>query len=505
MFTIIKCRTSLILLIIALSVAYIHGGIPGENSQEAVVLKDKGITCLKAGRYIEALDYFMKGMHKATESGDMETYSSCLGNAGTIYGIIGNLDRCLECQLEVYDIAIEAKDTTLISQMLVNLFGTYIQKGDVKNARRIFDLQNRYPFSDITLARHYFLYNQAMLAKAQGNKEMAAFYLIKTADHAKANKDTARLTSQLIELGGLFADGKDMARAIEYVDSALCLSSKSELTVKQIESLRLKERIMRESGDSTEADKLLKMRGCLEDSVFGQQQINAINNRMFEYERETSGKRIDGLEKKIRIQWQTILYGAVMLFILLVSCTIVIINNKRTKAAQKLLIVHNNELELANRQTRQLLASRYDESRSESISERNSRESGGGLSDENAERIYNSVLKIMEDIQTISSPDFNLNSLAKSIGSNSKYVSLAIKQTSGKAFKEFLNEYKIREACRRLSDTDTYGNMTIEAIYRDLGYSSAGGFIEAFKKINGMTPSRYQKLSRETQRNISDA
>lgn len=36
--------------------------------------------------------------------------------------------------------------------------------------------------------------------------------------------------------------------------------------------------------------------------------------------------------------------------------------------------------------------------------------------------------------------------------------------------------------------------MTIQAIYEELGYNSAASFIQAFKKVNGMTPSVYQKL-----------
>ena len=60
--------------------------------------------------------------------------------------------------------------------------------------------------------------------------------------------------------------------------------------------------------------------------------------------------------------------------------------------------------------------------------------------------------------------------------------------------------FKIRGAyykISRLSDEEHYGNLTIQAIYQGLGYNSPGGFIEAFKKVNGMTPSVYMKLSRQ--------
>lgn len=492
------------MLFILISAAIAHAYAYAAVDPDADSLSKKGTVCLQAGRYVEALDYFMKGMRKASEAGDTDTYCSCLGNTGTIYGIIGNLDRSLECQTEVYRIATEKKDSLLTAQILVNLFGTYIQKGDVNNARRIFGLQNEHPFPDISLTRHYFLYNQALLAKAQGNRSMAAYYFSKTADHAMASSDTVRLISQLIELGDLFADGTDIKMAALYADSALNLSEKTPLKIKRIDALGLKERVTRASGDTAEAERYLTLRIRQEDSIFGQQQINMINNRLFEYEKQTANIKIDGLEKKVRLQWQTIAYGSVIVCILIISCTLIIINYRRTKAAQKLLIARNFELEQANEQNRLLLASKFDSPCNKKTLEPPVKSEYGELSEEHANRILNDILKVMEDTSVISSQDFSLNTLAKAIGSNTKYVSLAIKQTRGKTFKEFLNEYRIKEACRRLSDPDEYGHVTIEAIYRDLGYSSAGGFIEAFKKINGMTPSRYQKLSRETSGNTKE-
>ncbi len=506
--TMLSKRLTTILLTALLALTASITRVMADTGSDATDLRNRGTAFLQAGRYIDALDCYMEGMRIASDNGETDIYCSCLGNIATVYGIIGNHDRSLECQLEVYRIASETKDSLLTSQILVNLFGTYIQKGETDNARRIFDLQTKHPSPDISLTRHYFLYNQALLAKANGDKEMAAFYFSKTADHAKAHNDTVRLISQLIELGNLFTDSNDLDKAGEYADSALCLSALSRLRIKRIDALGLKERVLRAAGDSSEAERYHLLRVRQEDSIFGQQQINMINNRLFEYEKQTSGRKIDGLERKVRVQWQTIAFGTLILIILLAACILVVINYRRTKAAQKLLIARNAELEQADQQNQLLLASIFDAKETErddsTEDSRHSDESKADsiLSDEQANRILNDVLKIMEDIAAISNPEFSLSSLARSVGSNTKYVALAIKQKRGKTFKEFLNEYRIREACRRLSDQGGYGHVTIETIYKDLGYGSASGFIDAFKKINGMTPSRYQRLSRETHKNL---
>ena len=66
-----------------------------------------------------------------------------------------------------------------------------------------------------------------------------------------------------------------------------------------------------------------------------------------------------------------------------------------------------------------------------------------------------------------------------------------------KNFKTLLNEHRIREACRRMADQEHYVHLTLQAIYEDLGWTSAAGFIQSFRKVNGMTPSMYQKLLRK--------
>lgn len=71
------------------------------------------------------------------------------------------------------------------------------------------------------------------------------------------------------------------------------------------------------------------------------------------------------------------------------------------------------------------------------------------------------------------------------------------RQTYGKNFKTLLNELRVQEASKMLDDFENYGNYTIQAISEDVGYKSSTSFIQAFRRIVGMTPSVYQKLAKE--------
>ena len=190
---------------------------------------------------------------------------------------------------------------------------------------------------------------------------------------------------------------------------------------------------------------------------------------------------------------------------------------RNLQEAQKMLVSKNEELMASDSHSRQLLK-RYVEAMdkqnkqtdvemadrdkakdaanavADGTGEHEDQRTGSGLSEELRNRLLNSITTILEDVAVISNSDFNLSMLAEKAGSNTKYVSSIINDVYGKNFKTVLNEYRIREACRRLTDKDRYGNMTIQAIYEELGYNSAASFIQAFKKVNGMTPSVYQKL-----------
>ena len=82
----------------------------------------------------------------------------------------------------------------------------------------------------------------------------------------------------------------------------------------------------------------------------------------------------------------------------------------------------------------------------------------------------------------------------KTVKSNTKYVSFVINETYGKSFKTYLNEYRIAEACRRLVDQDNYGNLQSGQFIRNSDSRQPLGFVAAFRKVIGMTPSEYKKM-----------
>lgn len=119
------------------------------------------------------------------------------------------------------------------------------------------------------------------------------------------------------------------------------------------------------------------------------------------------------------------------------------------------------------------------------------------LDDDDKTMLTNRILKVFEDTEEIFALDFNMQKLATLVNSNYNNVSQVVNEQFGKNFSQLLNEYRIKEACRRLNNLEKYGNMTIESIGNDLGYGSRSTFITQFKALTSLTPSEFQNLARQ--------
>ena len=120
------------------------------------------------------------------------------------------------------------------------------------------------------------------------------------------------------------------------------------------------------------------------------------------------------------------------------------------------------------------------------------------INDNMRKKLLDSIIDVMENTTEFCSPDFSLARLASLIGSNSKYVSLVINDTFHKTFKNYVNEYRIRQACLRMSDTKVYGSYTLNAIAESVGFKSYTTFVELFRKVTGITPSMYKEKLKDS-------
>lgn len=88
--------------------------------------------------------------------------------------------------------------------------------------------------------------------------------------------------------------------------------------------------------------------------------------------------------------------------------------------------------------------------------------------------------------------NLSLDMLAGKTGRNPTYISKAVSHCTGKTFKTWLNEYRIKEAVRLLSDKNN-PNISIDTLAFDAGFNDRTTFYRVFKKTTGISPTDFKK------------
>lgn len=107
--------------------------------------------------------------------------------------------------------------------------------------------------------------------------------------------------------------------------------------------------------------------------------------------------------------------------------------------------------------------------------------------------LYAKIQDVLNNNAEVLQPGFNMMRMAELTGSNSSYVSKAVNTIYGQGFAAMLSERRVREACIRISDTEHYGHLTLDAIMNEVGIKSRTSFTAAFKRVTGLTPSEYKQ------------
>ncbi len=192
--------------------------------------------------------------------------------------------------------------------------------------------------------------------------------------------------------------------------------------------------------------------------------------------------------------------GGIILLLILLSIGILIWKNRQLRKAYKSVYQRNLDVISAadhERRIRALYAGQVEAYKEMIMSgvagaAVKQKYQNSNLADDDKDMLMNRILRLFEDTEEIYSEDFNMQKLASLVGSNYNNVSQVINEQMGKNFSQLLNEYRIKEACRRFSNVAKFGNFTVEAVGNSVGYGSRSTFVTQFKALTGMTPSDFQ-------------
>jgi len=123
---------------------------------------------------------------------------------------------------------------------------------------------------------------------------------------------------------------------------------------------------------------------------------------------------------------------------------------------------------------------------------------GSSLTPQKSKTHLNQLLAIMKDEKPYLDPEMSLQQLAMRIGITKEDLSQVINEQLNKNFKNFLNDYRIEEAKRKLENPRENQYVLLKIAF-DVGFNSKSSFNAIFKKSTGLSPSEYRKKHQKTE------
>lgn len=182
-----------------------------------------------------------------------------------------------------------------------------------------------------------------------------------------------------------------------------------------------------------------------------------------------------------------IFYGSIIILIISVGLIFSIVLYHRNRMAYRALVYKNQEwasemLPYASYESADVLEE-DDKSEEKAIEEEQPTQEDVALMKE--------VHELVSKEKIFKNADLTLDLMAKQMSINRNYLSKAINQTTGKNFNTYINEYRVKEAIKILSNEKS-DVISIDAIAFDVGFNNRTSFYQSFKKITGLSPSDFR-------------
>ncbi|TPQ49257.1 AraC family transcriptional regulator [Prosthecomicrobium hirschii] len=110
----------------------------------------------------------------------------------------------------------------------------------------------------------------------------------------------------------------------------------------------------------------------------------------------------------------------------------------------------------------------------------------GGVDDDAIVRALDEVIR---NRRLFADTDLTLDRLARRSGVPARRISAAVNRSRGLNISQFLNDYRIAEACRLLDRTD----LPVTAVMFDSGFLTKSNFNREFRRVTGMSPTDWRR------------
>lgn len=290
-------------------------------------------------------------------------------------------------------------------------------------------------------------------------------------------------------IANIYLCKNDLRNGGKYLNIALDYHRRTRLPRKNSQLFEVITRYHALHGDKRQAsaylDSTLRAKDEEQESYSGlvlrrvEQQLRDADRRM--HERELDAEKLRSMFYK-----RTAFWVSVALFVILLLSSMLALYYRRTRQAYHALVLRSQQW--ADVDVREEYW--YDEN--ESFDEAEREESFVAAVPDSADRtIMKKIEELMKEKKLYTNSALSMDMLAVELGLDRRHVSSAINACTGKNFYAFMNEYRVKEAVRILSNTKK--NPTIDSVAFDSGFNDRRTFYRNFKQFTGLAPTAFRE------------
>lgn len=397
----------------------------------------------------KALEYNQKALKIFRAVNDYKGISYVLNNIGQYYFSMDDLNHALSYFKEGFALKLKISDWQGSVFTLCNIAEIYMKKKDALTARTVLDEANKVIVkAGDDLSKTVLLSSEGNYYSLINNPVIARNYYQKSLTLARRLKNHGIVLQNLLAISEQYqAEGKD-SEALDYY--------KQYTTIK--------------------------------DSANKENNVQSMAELQLKYESEKSESHFRELlhSKLATVKGQYFVFGNLAMALVLVVLLIVYLryNDKITAGFlsefldQKYPTNKKGEVITGIGQTK------------------NDQASKAVLTSYHQDQIWKELNHLMHSKKLYLNNSLSLGELARKLNTNTTYLSKVINDITGENFSNYLNNLRIKEACRLLSDSANR-HLTIEAIAQQVGFNSKSSFNSSFKKITRCTPSEFMSSAKE--------
>ncbi len=440
--------------------------------------------------YYSALHYFFEGIEAAHRCHYKELEVILLGNISSIY-FLKEDPAGLTYSLQTYEMGHEQNSAYLIFIGALNASYMYYLLHDydkalpyIKEAEFIMKQNEYYNQGNV-----YAIYG--MIEFAKGNRQQAIEYYKKGLALNAMNQTSYKVLLLNEYAIALAEEGKNQ-QAIDLLFQALAFTKEENCEIYRNKVINTLSVCYENMGQYVEALAWQRKLQQETDSIFNTDKEKVLSELRIKYDTEHQANEIRK-NKLILLQKekkeQTLI--GILVIVLLVVFALWYRYRRQNQLYTSIVRQHQESIR-KEQQLKEVIASLREQPQEAPapVSSVGEKYAASSLTNEKKNSLFQRLEKLMQEEEVYKENLLTKERVADLLGTNRTYLSQVINEQTQQNFTQYVNNYRINEAIRLLSDPET--DIPLKAVASEVGFNSMSTFYKIFQNTVGIPPKQYR-------------